>query len=95
MRQHRLAVSAVALLAVFLPLRPAAASSAVYSSAGRGTACRAKASGSPPDGAITGYIQLVVGITSWNPGPVMKARNFAARSAWVDVDVRAATSTCI
>src|SRR5205823_1211572 len=53
-----------------------------------------KAEGRPPVVAVTGNIQLVVGMTSWNFALTMKSRNLWASSgcgAWVGTP---ATSTC-
>src|SRR5262249_62196992 len=48
--------------------------------------------GSPPVGSLTGYIQFVVGIWSWKPGEIMKARNFSARSLSGEPAMRPARS---
>src|SRR5262245_22419607 len=76
-------------------LRWAATSSGANSSDFAGCTIWPNSFGRPPADSLTGYIQLVVGMTSWNAGETMKARNFSARSPCAEPAMRPATSICM
>src|SRR5262245_58059847 len=76
-------------------LRPLATSSGGRSSDLAGLTRVSKAGGKGALVAATGYIQLPVGMVSWKPGEIMKARKRLARSVSGDPAMRPATSTCM